>query len=503
MHRDRVEEAFARFETFTNLERDTGTIRSFRLERMRSLLAAFGNPHRGLRFLHIAGSKGKGSTAAFLARVLRRCAPQAYASPGAPSAAETPEAFGPAGTPAGGPARAPVRHGRPVAPVEQSRVGVYASPHVTSYRERITLTDEPVPDAVYLDALDAAYRYAEATSGDEVPTTFELLTLTAFLVFRRLQCDWVVLETGLGGRLDATNVVEPVATVITPIELEHTEYLGDSLAEIAAEKAGIVKPGVPLFLSPQHDAAREVLTRVAADRGAGCYELEELLTDLRVYNSTRGSTVSMQFRGDPEPYQCTLAMIGRMQAQNASLALLVGRTLFPETETGCLLEALAETRLAGRFEILWSGASHSAATSGDEDRIPVVLDGAHTPHSIEALRTSFLELFGAGGVLIFGCAANKRHDAMAELLAPHFSHCVIARPGTFKQSEPERILESFRRYLAEPRCELILEAEPALRRAVELARRTPARAVLVTGSFYLVSEIRARLMLDSGETHSL
>jgi dihydrofolate synthase/folylpolyglutamate synthase len=365
-----------------------------------------------------------------------------------------------------------------------------------------------VPDAAYLDALDAAYRYAEATSGDEVPTTFELLTLTAFLVFRRLQCDWVVLETGLGGRLDATNVVEPVATVITPIELEHTEYLGDSLSEIAAEKAGIVKPGVPLFLSPQHDEAREVLTRVAAERGAGCYELEELLTDLRVYNSTQGSAVSMQFRGDPEPHQCTLAMIGRMQAQNASLALLVGRTLFPETDTGCLLEALAETRLAGRFEILWSGASHSAAhvaafSSTAEDRIPVVLDGAHTPHSIEALRTSFLELFGAGGVLIFGCAANKRHDAMADLLAPYFSHCVVARPGTFKQSEPERIVESFRKNLAETRCELILEPEPALRRAVELARRTPARAVLVTGSFYLVSEIRARLMLDSGETHSL
>ncbi|MFP4211821.1 MAG: bifunctional folylpolyglutamate synthase/dihydrofolate synthase, partial [Alkalispirochaeta sp.] len=240
-----ADEVFRRFESRTNLERTQPQLRLYRLERMEQLLRRLGSPERRLPVVHVAGSKGKGSTSSYIASLL---AASGYT------------------------------------------VGLYTSPHVRGYRERFAVIppgravgELSAPSAIteggdrYEHALaEAGYELwrvvesmlAEGTDEDELPTTFELLTALAFLFFPRIPCDRVVLETGLGGRLDATNVCRPEVSVITRIELEHTDYLGDTIARIATEKAGIIKEGIPVITAAQRPEAAEVFERIARERSA-------------------------------------------------------------------------------------------------------------------------------------------------------------------------------------------------------------------------------------------
>ena len=222
-------DAFAWIESFTNLERGAVPFDSatYHLERMRRLLAMFDNPEQGCPLIHVAGTKGKGSTSALLASALRAS-------------------------------------GR--------RTGLYTSPHVSSPFERIVLAGEAdQPQAVVRIARamrDAVEAVPEEGPGGFPPTTFELYTLLAFLYFREAGCDIAVIETGIGGRLDATNVITPEASVITPLDLEHTDVLGATIGQIAAEKAGIIKPGVPAFIGLQPPLAGEVFREAARERGS-------------------------------------------------------------------------------------------------------------------------------------------------------------------------------------------------------------------------------------------
>ncbi len=214
------DDAFAYIESFTNFERRrlTPLDREYRLDRMFSLLEHFGRPHEAFACFHVAGTKGKGSTAAFLAGALRAAG---------------------------------------------HRTGLYLSPHVSSYNERITIDGDAVAPALLTEVASRIAAELDAGALEDLrggfgPTTFELLTLLAFLCFRESGCREAVIEVGIGGRLDATNVVTPTASVITPLDLEHTQLLGDTLASIAREKAGIIKPGRPAFVGHQLPEAREV-----------------------------------------------------------------------------------------------------------------------------------------------------------------------------------------------------------------------------------------------------
>ncbi|HOX92369.1 MAG TPA: Mur ligase family protein, partial [Spirochaetales bacterium] len=260
----------------------------YRLDRMHALHRDFGMPDRAYRIIHVAGSKGKGSTSAMLASILQQAG---------------------------------------------HRVGLFTSPHFLSFTERIMINQEPVGLNVLIPAAQELAAYMDGKSeayfpGGENPTYFELLTILGFLCFRKAACDIVVVEVGLGGRLDSTNVVQPELCAITPIELEHTELLGDTIAKIAMEKAGIMKKGIPVFTNAKKPEALAVFRTRAQELGCALHELDALAAILDVHIDTKGTSFTLSMRDGTAAdtsYRC--AMIGSVQAHNASLAILMARSL--------------------------------------------------------------------------------------------------------------------------------------------------------------------------------
>ena len=424
-------------ESFTNLEKTTISPeqRVYRLDRMVTLLERFGNPHRGPRMVHVAGTKGKGSTSALIAAAL-------HAS------------------------------GR--------RTGLYTSPHVESAFERIAIAgEEPRPATLVrvarevkalIDALPA-----EGLPGHYSPTTFEILTLIAFLYFREEGCTDAVIEVGIGGRLDATNVVSPEASVITPLDLEHTDILGDTLEKIAFEKAGIIKEGIPSFVGLQPQGVKEVFRRIAGERASVCRFLDEEAPGLTARTTADGTTVSLQIPGEPAR-QFTLALLGDFQGENAALAYLALRHARPEIPLEAFRAAFGSVTLPGRMELR-------------RGTPPLLLDGAHTPLAVTRLLSSFRAIFPGEAVLLFGSVSGKRPREMAGILAPAFRHVVVSTPGTFKESDPGSVAALF----GEFNPSTFLEPDPA--RALKKARDLAGSGlpILVTGSFYMVAEIRRLL----------
>jgi len=439
-----VEQLFSWIEGFTNLER-SGTpysARAYQLERMYGLLELFGQPQKYFRSVHIAGSKGKGSTAALLAWSLQASGP---------------------------------------------RTGLYTSPHVDSYLERYAVLEGGRLDQAPQTLLKLGRRLQEGienlppTFRDRYgpPTTFELLTLLAFLLFRELGCPWAVLETGIGGRLDATNTVKPELCLITPIELEHTEVLGSTLRAIAGEKAGIIKSGIPVYCSAQDREAREVLRSAAAERGSPIVFLDEELESLASRFALEGTELRLRFRGESER-RYTLSLIGDFQAENAALVDLAARRTLGLPEEA-LAVGLRAARLPGRLELVRRDP-------------PVVLDGAHTPRSVARVLEVFRSLFGSDGVLLFGAAKDKNTEEMSAILAPAFQRIVITSPGRFKASEPERMHRQFSAYQSAA----LLEPRTAQAVALALDLTEGRRPLLVLGSFYLAGEAR-RALAERGQ----
>ena len=426
-------DVFAWLESFTNFEKGNLPTdkRSYRLDRMRRLLDLFGNPDQALSCIHVAGTKGKGSTAALIAGVLHAA-------------------------------------GHPT--------GLYMSPHAYSPWERLTLAGLP-PREELLVRLGREVRSAvDAVTGEEMPghfapTTFELYTLLAFLYFREAGCTHAVVEVGIGGRLDATNVILPRASVITPLDLEHTDVLGDTLQKIASEKAGIIKPGVPAFVGLQPAGTKEVFLRTAGEQGSPLTFLDEEMKEISSRVDTGGTTFTVRLgTGPSESFR--LGMLGRFQAENAALALLTMRRTMPEIPEACYREGFLRTSLPGRMEL--RGGSPA-----------IVLDGAHTPLAVSRLLDSFRAVFPGEAVLLFGSVSGKKPQEMAAILAPAFSSVVISTPGTFKESNPVSVAEIFRGY--NPATTLVRDPAAALATAREQAAGT--RTILVTGSFYMIAEI--------------
>jgi dihydrofolate synthase/folylpolyglutamate synthase len=431
-----IDEVFRYIESFTDLERSGSgyNARTYRLERMQLLLEHFDNPQLRYRTIHIAGTKGKGSTAALLAASLQAA-------------------------------------GR--------RTGLYTSPHVVSYMERIEVPGM-APALSDLLSLAESIRRAVASLPAEVlssmgpPNTFELLTLLAFCYFEKIGCDYVVVETGIGGRLDATNLVHPELCLLTPIELEHTDVLGDTLEEIAREKAGIFKPGRPVYSAPQHSSVRAVLRGQAAKLNCPIVFADEMLEEYRATCSPSGTRVTFRLRGR-EPISYRLSLIGSFQGENAVLVDLAVHERLPFA-IGALQEGFAKARLPGRMEVV-------------RRQPPLVLDGAHTPRSAEKVLQTFTDLFGPGGVLLFAAAAGKKIAEMAEILAADFADIVVTAPGSYRSSRPEEAYREFQK--RNPATRLQPDTAEALKIALGLAANK--RPLLVTGSFYLVGEVRRAL----------
>lgn len=455
------EDVFEYLKSYVNVEKGQATV--FKLDRMQALASALGNPHLGRLTIHVAGSKGKGSVSTMAAGILAAAG---------------------------------------------LTTGLYTSPHLLRWKERIAFADSQMPEEVLIAAMEEVIPLVEGKAahdfpGGELPTYFELSTLVAFCAFRATGCKAQVIETGLGGRLDSTNIVVPDVSVITPIELEHTQYLGDTLAAIAFEKAGIIKPGKPVCISRQKPEAAEVFLRQAGEKGSPLYRLgvdvdvEDAGFD-RTGTHCRLAAGNAGIRSDPRSgearawealpeglrqlvgdagFVLRCPMAGKVQADNMALAAMAAFLAVPSLGKEAVREGLARSRLQARFEML-------------PVEPPVVLDGAHTPDSVRLTVDATLTLYAAPRVLLFACALDKHHAEMAAILASHFDRIIVTKPGDFKVSDPEAVYRSFKALDGTA----VLEADTAaaIDRAFDEAKSLNAM-LLVTGSFYLCAEAKARL----------
>jgi dihydrofolate synthase/folylpolyglutamate synthase len=410
---------------------------------MEFLTQLAGNPHKRAPSIHIAGSKGKGSVTGMSAAML---------------------------------AKAGYRAAR------------YMSPHVIDIRERICLNNSYFDENVYCAAgnelLDiterlplAANPLFDPTAPDGCePTYFELLTLFFFLCAKHGNCDVMVVETGMGGRLDSTNVLDPLVSVITLIELEHTGFLGDTIEKIAAEKAGIIKNGRPFVLAKQNEEALEVFKKTTIEKNSPFFYFPEIAEISNLKITPEGTDFTLSFKPSlfPAPLSLSIPVPGKVQAENAALAIAAVKTAFPQIGEEAIRQGLNNLKIPARFERI----------------APLfIIDGAHTPESLALAIETFCFLYGEGGVLIFGCAADKDAAAMARTAHSHFAKIIITTPGTFKASNPPQVYEAFAAQAGREKTELIADTRKAVRAAQEFAagKNLP---ILGTGSFYLVSEIR-------------
>jgi dihydrofolate synthase / folylpolyglutamate synthase len=418
------------------------------LERINTLLERLGNPHHRLKFLHIGGTNGKGSTAAFAASILQAAG---------------------------------------------CRVALYTSPYLLSFTNRMALNGRDISPAELVELVKQVRPLVEQISADPQlgqMTEFEVVTTLALAFFARRQPDLVVFEVGLGGRLDATNVVTPLAGIITNVSLEHTDVLGDTVQAIAREKAGIIKPGVPLITATADADVLAVLEERCRELAAPLYrvlppdEADRICDNTAAYSRERitGDGQYLSYRG----FERTLTDLfiplrGGYQAANAATALaaveLLSRQGF-EVDEASLRRGLAETRWPGRLEVL--------------SREPLlIMDGAHNPAAVELLAGAIPEYFRYRRlILVLGVMADKDIQAIMGSITPLADEVVLTRPSLPRAAEPKHLAE----YIREIPCFTgRVHVEDDLGRALELALSlaSPADAVLVTGSLYTVSDARA------------
>lgn len=386
------------------------------LERIVAVLAALGNPERAYRVVHVAGTNGKGSTCAMIEAGLRA-----------------------AGV----------------------RTGLFTSPHLIEPTERIQIDGAQINPADFERAFNIVHETAEKLDLDCHPTYFETVTAMAFWLFREKKVETAVIEVGLGGRLDSTNVVRPILTVITPIDFDHEAYLGHTLEAIASEKAGILKPGVPAVFARQRPEAAKVLEARAAELHVPVTHFEDFeIRDLVI--DARGS----RFSG----IVCPLA--GEHQVDNAVTAALALRAL------GVSTDGVAEARWPGRIEHV----------SPNPD---VILDGAHNPAGARAL-ARYLERFYGGRRLwlIYGAMRDKAIDEVAGILFPRAAELVLTTPNTSRALRPEALAEFAGRG----------HIEPTVKSAIDYARASalPEDVIVITGSLFVVGEARGLFLATTG-----
>ena len=409
------------------------------LERIRAVLEALGRPQDRLRFVHIAGTNGKGSTCAMLESALRGVPP----GPGVPS----------------GP-----------------RTGLFTSPHLAEPTERIRIDGRPIAADRFAEAFNRVQSAVEqllAEGAIDLHTTyFETVTAMALLVFAEERAETVVLEVGLGGRLDATNVVSPDLCVITPVDFDHEAFLGKSLESIAGEKAGILKPGVPAVFARQRPEAARVLDQRAAELSIPVARTTDWpVCDLEI--DARGSRFRLTGERDLR-LVCPLA--GEHQVENAVTAAVALACL--GVADSAIEAGIARTRWPGRLERVC-------------ERPEIILDGAHNPAGARALAAYIDRFYSRRRVrLIYGAMRDKAIDEISGILFPRAQQVIVTAPLQARALAPEAL----RDIGGHPD----LRAAPTLRDALALVEdASPADVVFVTGSLFLVAEARAILTSEA------
>ena len=407
---------------------------TFHLERISRLLERLGNPHLAVPTIHVAGTKGKGSTAAMIASIL--------------SAAG-------------------------------HRVGLYTSPSLHTVTERVRVGMEPIGQEDFAGLVERMWPEVEwvGEHGGYGPLMyFEFLTTLAFQHFSEINADFQVIEVGLGGRLDATNVVHPAVSVITSISLDHTGVLGDTIPSIAAEKAGIIKDGVPVVVAPQDEAALDTIRRIAVERGSPMVDVERSLSWQPYHSDLNGQSFTV--RGLRDTYKVSLPLIGEYQQENAATAIAAAETLMdaghPLTK-GDILDGLRNARWPGRFQVL----------RGDGPR--VIVDGAHNPYSMGRFVEAFTRHVDyEHPFVVFGAVSGHSALGMLEELAALNPTVIAVQSRHPKAASVEEIAEAAQA----AGVSAVMEhggVATATRRALALAAN--GDAVVGTGSLSVVGEM--------------
>ena len=408
---------------------------NFDLSRMRTLMKALGHPDQNFKIIHVAGTKGKGSVSAFCASALQEAG---------------------------------------------FKTGLYTSPHLKDFEERIQINRVPISRDELVSLVEAIKPHVAA-----IPrlTTFEIATALGFWHFARQGVEIAVIEVGLGGRLDATNVITPMISVITSISKDHTKVLGNTLAEIATEKGGIIKSGIPVVVAPQRQEPRKTLTSIAAQRGA---PLIQIGSDYKFSIKSRSLDRQIFSLWDADktrsPVLLEIPLLGDHQAENAATAYITLQTIKKlgiDISEGAIRKGLAETTWVGRFEIL-------------QRQPPVIIDAAHNAYSARALRNTLDQYYPERPmILITGMSADKDIQGMVEAWLPRTAYIITTQSGHPRAVPPEELADIIRTFTNIP-----VSAEPdatsALNTALEIVGDD--QLIIATGSVFEVASVRVAWM---------
>ncbi len=431
MNYTQAEKHLSSFVNYENIPGINYASKEYNLQHIEELLHRMGDPHLTSKTVHIAGSKGKGSTAAMVAQVLT---------------------------------------------VAGYKTGLYTSPHLHNLRERIQIDGNQISKRDFTSLVSKLKQYSDTTQTDTTSrqlTYFEALTVLAFSYFSKMGVEFQVLEVGLGGRLDATNVAKPELCIITPIGLEHTQVLGDTLGKIAYEKAGIIKSGSFVVVSPQKPEALKVISEVCRQRQAKLIEVDKVATWHKVSHDLYHQTIMVQ--SESNNYQLQLPLLGNYQLENAATAIVTLEILTRmgyAISTNDIEKGFATVNWPGRFQIL--------------NQTPtVVVDGAHNIESVKKLIESLRIYIHCNRIyIIIGISCDKDITGIARELALLSPEIIVTNAKHPRAAPPSTIAAAFENYGITPKISSSVAA--ALREVLSTASKEDL--ICVTGSLFIVAE---------------
>ncbi len=396
------------------------------LDVIAAMLEGLGNPHRGFKSIHVAGTNGKGSVCSALATILHAAG---------------------------------------------CKVGLYTSPHLVKFNERICIDGQPISDDEVVQAYEAV---KDVPCGNREPTFFEYSTAMAFYEFGRQKVDWAVIETGMGGRMDATNIITPAVSVITNISLEHQMYLGSTVPQITAEKGGIIKQGIPVVTGVTQKSAVSVLNAIAREKSADIYRLGE---NFRVRRNKKNGTF-VYFGIEQDWQKMRTGLSGHYQADNAALVLAACEILNKNRVR--LSEELIRT---GLEQNRWPGRLEKVS-----DSPLILLDGAHNLAAARNLARFLAQELGDRKItLLIGILDDKPYEAMLRELVPVCHSLVITRPQIERSMEPEILCAAAKKMIGDVK--IIPDVGEAIIYCIKTV--SPHDAVCIAGSLYVVGEAKA------------
>lgn len=430
------------FEDGNNLEKDQSlfTKTNYSLDRIKKFIDFIGNPEKNLKIIHVAGSKGKGTVTHILATLIEN---------------------------------------------SNHKCAIFTSPHVYDYRERFSLPNSFFKDEEYIKAGVELKKFINLFSQNhsERLTTFEKYFAFALLLFKSTNCEYAILETGLGGRLDATNAVNSFAEILTTIEKEHTAILGKTLKKIAIEKSKIIKPHSVVFALDNKKNVNKIFENEAKNTNSKIYFLSQITKNIKHKICTlKGNSdfyEKISFCDlDNNKYSYSIPLLGSCFVKDSIIAIMCAKSLG-------LLDAsypvcLKNISIPSRFEIKYL------------DKLPLVLDGAHTELSIKNTLKTFNKIYKQDTTLVFGCAIDKNVISIAKTLAPSFKNIIIQKPGDFKKSDIDKIYDVFQDIKKQNNLNFNIYKNIDFSETMSMIKKLSLPA-LVTGSFYLADEINKRL----------